>query len=56
MKPSLSALLVLLLGTFGCASGPAPFDLLLTGGELLDWLKDGSIGVAHYGRKFKIPG
>ena len=26
-----------------------------TGGELLEWLRDGSIGVAHYGGSFKIP-
>lgn len=26
-----------------------------TGGELLEWLRDGSIGVAHYGGKFTIP-
>lgn len=27
-----------------------------TGGELLEWLRDGSIGVVHYGGKFAIPG
>ena len=25
------------------------------GGELIDWLKDGSIGVAHYGGQFQLP-
>ena len=27
-----------------------------TGGELLEWLRDGSIGVAHYKGAFEIPG
>ena len=26
-----------------------------TGGELIDWLKDGSIGVTHYAGKFVVP-
>ena len=26
-----------------------------TGGELIEWLKNGSIGVAHYDGKFKLP-
>ncbi|MEM9406398.1 MAG: D-aminoacylase [Acidobacteriota bacterium] len=36
MRLPLSALLVLLLTAFGCASRPAPFDLLLVGGQIVD--------------------
>lgn len=41
--------------SYGCLVVDDDYIDRETGGELLEWLRDGSIGVAHYGGKFKIP-
>ena len=40
----------------GCLVVSTLFIDLVKGGELIDRLKNGSIGVTHYSGQFKIPG
>ncbi|MBX7209398.1 MAG: murein L,D-transpeptidase catalytic domain family protein [Verrucomicrobiaceae bacterium] len=42
--------------SLGCIAVSERYIDRQTGGELIDWLKDGSIGVAHYAGAFKLPG
>ena len=40
--------------SWGCIVVDDQYINRKSGGELIHWFKDGSIGIAHYGGKFKI--